>query len=101
MAEGALQRESRRTPVDMDASYSLSGKWYPCVLHDLTTAGAGLKINQFFLVGDLIQIRLAFENEEKVLEAEVANVNGNRIGVQFATDPTTAGFLKAVIKASK
>ena len=101
MAEGALQRESRRTPVDIEASYSFSGKWYPCVLHDLTTGGAGLKINQFFLVGDVIQIRLAFEGQQRVLEAEVANVSGNRIGVKFATDSTTSGFLKAVVKASK
>jgi len=101
MAEGALQRDSRRVPVDIEASYSFSGKWYPCVLHDLTTGGAGLKINQFFVVGDTIRMRLTLEGDERELAAEVANVSGNRIGVKFLTDPETVGFLKAVIKAHK
>jgi hypothetical protein len=58
-----------------------------------------LKINQIFVKGDVIRLKFGFRDDQRVVEATVANVNGTRIGVTFAVDRLTQDFLKSVIQA--
>ena len=95
-----LGRKRIRSKVDIEASYRFSAKWYPCLLRDLTTEGAGLKINQIFLPGDSLSVRFGPNDEDLVVEAKVANVNGNRIGVKFFADRNTLDFLLKLIRSS-
>ena len=100
MAETFKDRKRVRSKVDMEAFYSFSSKWYPCILRDLTTEGAGLKINQTFVPGDTIRVRFGPSDEDRIVEARVANVNGNRIGVKFSVEPEIRNFLLDIIRAS-
>ena len=93
-------RKRIRKKVEIEASYKFSSKWYPCLLRDLTTEGAGLKINQIFLPGDSLRVRFGPNYEDLVVEAKVANVDGNRIGVKFFADRNTADFLLNLIRSS-
>jgi len=85
--------------VDINGYYNYSSHWFPCTLHDLSTEGAGLKLNQIFVPGDIIRLKFGFRDDQRVVEATVANVNGTRIGVKFSVDPLTQDFLKSVISA--
>jgi len=91
-------RNAARSVVDIAGYYNYSSQWYPCILYDLSTSGAGLKINQLFIPGDIIRLRFGFKDDQRVVEATVANVNGTRIGVRFAVDSVTLDFLSSVIQ---
>jgi len=84
LAESFKDRKKVRIRVDAEAFYRFSSKWYPCVLCDLTAAGAGLKINQIFVPGDPLRIRFGPDDFDRVVPATVAHVDGNHIGVKFA-----------------
>jgi PilZ domain len=99
LASGFKDRKSARSKLSLEGFYHFSSHWFPCTLHDLSVEGAGLKINQIFVPGDIIRLKLLFRNEEKTFEATVVNVNGTRIGVGFSVEPLTQEFLKAVIQA--
>ena len=98
MAESFKDRKRVRVRVDVEAFYSFSAKWYPCVLRDLTAAGAGLKINQIFVPGDPIRVRFGPDDLDRVVDAVVANVNGNRIGVKFAVQRGIDDFLRDIMR---
>jgi len=99
MAAAYKNRNSDRKKVDIEGFYNYATQWYPCTLNDLSTDGAGLKINQIFVPGDIIRLRFGFHDDKRVVEATVANVNGTRIGVRFSVDNLTQDFVKAVISA--
>lgn len=99
MAPGFKKRKSPRSRVEIAGYYNYSAQWFPCALQDLSTEGAGLKINQIFVPGDIIRLRFGFEDDQRVVEATVANVNGTRIGVAFSVDRLTQDFVRAVIQA--
>ena len=99
MASGFKSRSNARSKVDIGGFYSYSAQWFPCTLHDLSTVGAGLKLNQTFVPGDIIRLKFGFRDDMRVVEATVVNVNGTRIGVRFSVDPLTQDFLKSVISA--
>ena len=85
--------------MEISGFYNYSSQWFPCTLHDLSTEGAGLKINQIFVPGDIIRLKFGLRDDQRVVEATVANVNGTRIGVAFSVDRMTQDFLKTVIQA--
>jgi hypothetical protein len=58
-----------------------------------------LKLQQIFVPGDIIRLKFGLRDDQRVVEATVANVNGTRIGVKFSVDPLTQDFLKSVIAA--
>jgi hypothetical protein len=99
LASGFKDRNSARTKVSIEGFYNFSARWFPCTLQDLSTEGAGLKINQNFVPGDLIQLKFGFRGEERVFETTVVNVNGTRIGVHFSVDALTREFLQNLIQA--
>ena len=99
LAAGFTKRASARSKVEIEAYYNYSSQWYPCVLHDLSTGGAGLKLHQIFIPGDVIRLKFGLRDDQRVVEATVVNVNGTRIGVRFGVDPLTAIFLNNVISA--
>lgn len=99
MASAFKNRTSSRSKVDIAGYYSYSSQWFPCTLQDLSTEGAGLKINQIFVRGDIIRLKFGLREDQRVVVATVANVNGTRIGVAFSVDRLTQDFLKTVIQA--
>ena len=99
MAVGFKNRESARSKVEIEGFYNYSSQWYPCILHDLSTAGAGLKLHQTFIPGDVICLKFGLRDDQRVVEATVVNVNGTRIGVRFSVDPLFRDFLNNVIAA--
>ena len=88
-----------RSKVEIAGFYNYSSQWFPCTLNDLSTEGAGLKINQIFVPGDIIRLKFGLRDDQRVVEATVVNVNGTRIGVAFAVDRLTQEFLKSIIQA--
>ena len=99
MASGFKNRNSTRSKVSIEGFYNFSARWFPCTLHDLSLEGAGLKINQVFFPGDSIRLKFGFRGTDREFEATVVNVNGTRIGVQFAVDVSTQDFLSQLIQA--
>lgn len=99
MASAFKDRNSARSKVEIAGFYNYSSQWFPCTLNDLSIEGAGLKINQIFVPGDIIRLKFGFRDDQRVVEATVANVNGTRIGVAFAVDRLTQEFLKSIIQA--
>jgi hypothetical protein len=99
MAAGFKNRDNTRSRVEIEGFYQYSTQWYPCTLKDLSTGGAGLKLQQIFVPGDIIRLKFGLRDDQRVVEATVANVNGTRIGVKFSVDPLTQDFLKSVIAA--
>jgi hypothetical protein len=99
LASSFKNRNSARSKVEIAGFYNYSAQWFPCTLHDLSTEGAGLKINQIFVSGDIIRLKFGFRDDQRVVEATVVNVNGTRIGVAFAIDRLTQDFVKSVIQA--
>lgn len=99
LAASFKNRNTARSKVDIEGFYHYATQWYPCTLHDLSTDGAGLKINQIFVPGDIIRLRFGFRDDHRVVESTVVNVNGTRIGVRFSIDPITQDFVKSVISA--
>ena len=96
MTESFKDRKRVRVRVDVEAFYRFSSQWYPCVLRDLTAAGAGLKINQIFVPGDVLRVRFGASDQDWVVESTVAHVNGNRIGVKFAVQREIRDLLSNV-----
>jgi hypothetical protein len=70
----------------------------PCVVHDLSMEGAGLKINQILVPGDTLRLKFLLRNEERIFEATVANGTGTRTGVKFIADAAAQVFLQALIQ---
>jgi len=101
LASGFKDRNSARSKLNVEGFYNFSEHWFPCVFHDLSVEGAGIKINQTFVPGDLIRLKLVFRGAESSFEATVANVNGTRIGVKFLVDSATQEFLKNLIQANQ
>jgi len=99
LASSFKSRHSARSKVEISGNYNYSSQWFPCTLQDLSVEGAGLKLNQIFVPGDIIRLKFGFRNDQRVVESTVANVNGTRIGVRFSVDPLTQDFLKSVIAA--
>ena len=99
MAAGFKNRNSARSKVNIEGFYHYATQWYPCTLHDLSTDGAGLKLNQIFVPGDIIRLKFGFREDLRVVEATVANVNGTRIGVRFSVDAITQDYVTSVISA--
>jgi hypothetical protein len=99
LASAFKDRNSVRSKVEIAGFYNYSSQWFPCTLNDLSTEGAGLKINQIFVPGDIIRLKFGLRDDQRVVEATVVNVNGTRIGVAFAVDRLTQEFLKSIIQA--
>ena len=99
MAAVFKNRSNARAKVSIEGFYQYSTQWYPCTLQDLSTGGAGIKLQQIFVTGDIIRLKFGFRDDQRVVEATVANVNGTRIGVKFSVDPLTQDFLKSVNSA--
>lgn len=99
LASGFKSRSSARSRVDIGGQYSYSSHWFPCHFQDLSTEGAGLKLNQTFIPGDVIRLKFGFRDDQRVVESTVANVNGTRVGVRFTVDPQTRTFVQTVMTA--
>ncbi len=99
MAPEYKDRVSARTKVTVEGFYSYSNQWVPCVVHDLSMEGAGLKINQILVPGDTLQLKFLLRSDERIIDATVANGNGTRTGVRFVADVATQAFLQALIQA--
>ena len=92
-------RNSARSRIDIPGFYNYSSQWYPCVLKDLSVDGAGLKMSQTFIAGDVIRLKIPFREEHRIVEATVANANVTRIGVRFSADLATQEFIRSIIQA--
>ncbi|MBB6481654.1 PilZ domain-containing protein [Spirochaeta isovalerica] len=91
------KRESIRKPVDMDGFYNSGTGWHPCKIYDISTGGAALKLNQFFLEGDEILLRFGNNSSSEIFNTTVANVNGQRIGIRFKEDSTTKHLIEKIM----
>jgi len=85
----------------MAGFYHYSSQWFPCTLQDLSIEGAGLKIHQIFVPGDVIRLKFGLHYDQRVIEATVVHIHGTRVGVSFSVDDVTQEFLKAVIQAEQ
>lgn len=93
------KRRAPRKKVDIDGYYNYADTWHSCKIYDLSVAGAGLKINQFFVAGDIIKLKVGYKENYRVVESIVANVDGSRIGVRFDVDPVMKDFIQEVMNA--
>ncbi len=91
------KRDSIRKPVDIDGFYNSGTGWHACKIYDLSTGGAALKLNQFFVEGDEILIRFGQNSKIEIFNTKVANVNGQRIGIKFKNDDVTRKLLESMI----
>ena len=91
------KRDSIRKPVDIEGFYNSGTGWHACKIYDLSTGGAALKLNQFFLEGDEILLRFGKNSKIEIFNTKVANVNGQRIGIKFKDDETTKKLIESMI----
>ena len=91
------KRVSIRKPVDMDGYYNSGTGWHPCKIYDISTGGAALKLNQFFVEGDEILLRFGNSSTSEIFNTTVANVNGQRIGISFKEDGTTRRLIENIM----
>lgn len=91
------KRDSIRRPVDMDGYYNSGTGWHACKIYDISTGGAALKLNQFFMVGDEILLRFGANSKTEIFNTTIANVNGQRIGVRFKEDGTTKRLIESIM----
>lgn len=94
------KRDSIRKPVDLDGAYNAGTGWHPCKIYDISTGGAALKLNQFFIEGDEILLRFGANSKIEIFNTTVVNVNGQRIGVRFKSDPTTKKLIESIMTSS-
>ena len=95
-------RHMPRSRVNLTGAYQYGGEWFPCTFYDLSGHGAGLKISQFFVPGDVIALKFGLHSEQRVLHATIANVNGTRVGTRFHFEPSTESnkeFLEHILGA--
>ncbi len=91
------KRADYRARVDIDGFYRLGMDWIPCKIYDLSVGGAGLKLNQFFVEGDQIDLKIGQSEEALEITATVANVNGQRVGIRFDIPPQVQKKLETLI----
>ncbi len=91
------KRADYRARVDIDGFYRLGTDWVACKIYDLSIGGAGLKLNQFFVEGDQLDLKVGQSDEAMELVAHVCNVNGQRVGIQFDIDGTAERKLERII----
>lgn len=94
------KRKRTRFTVDVDGMYYFGNQWQPCRIFDLNLEGAALLLKQFFVKGDMLKLKFSIsdDKEQKVINAEVCNVNGPRIGIKFLdVDDFDKEFLTKVI----
>ncbi len=91
------KRDTIRKPVDIDGFYNSGTGWHACKIYDLSTGGAALKLNQFFIEGDEILLRFGRDSKIEIFNTKVANVNGQRIGIRFKDDEITRKLLESMI----
>lgn len=94
---GDTKRGHYRAKVDIDGFYRLGREWIPCKIYDLSLGGAGLKLNQFFVEGDQIELKVGQSEEAVVVMGTVANVNGQRIGLSFSLESEVYRKLSLII----
>lgn len=99
MDSSVSKRRAPRKRVDIEGFYNYSDQWYPCKIYDLAVAGAGLKLNQFFIVGDIIRLKIGLKDNFRIVESIVANVDGQRIGVRFDIDAVMKDFIQDVMNS--
>ena len=94
------RRQHTRFSVDVDGFYYFGNQWEKCRIYDLNLEGAGLRLKQYFIKGDIIKLKLDNGSEQNVFDAAVVNVNGPRIGIQFTDiDEFDRDFLRSLINA--
>ena len=91
------KRDSIRKPVDMEGYYNSGTGWHSCKIYDISTGGAALKLNQFFIEGDEILLRFGSNSTTEIFNTTVANVNGQRIGIRFKSDATTKKLIESIM----
>ncbi len=94
------KRVNIRKPVDIDGYYNSGTGWHACKIYDLSRGGAALKLNQFFIEGDEILIRIIKDRDKIELKTEVVNVNGQRIGIRFADMEKHGSEIESLISTS-
>lgn len=93
------KRRAARKKVDIDGYYNYADQWYPCKIYDLSVAGAGLKLTQVFIPGDVIRLKIGLKDNYRIVESIVANVDGQRVGIRFDLDPIMRDFLQDVMNS--
>jgi hypothetical protein len=92
------KRDKARFSVDIDGYYYYADRWQKARIYDLNLEGAGLRLSQFFVEGDIIKLKFGVDSDSIVLDAEVMNVNGPRIGIKFVQiDDFDREFIQRVI----
>lgn len=94
------RRDRARFSIDINGYYYYSNNWQKCRIYDLNLEGAGLRLSQFFVIGDIIKLKFGTDNEQVVVDSEVMNVNGPRIGIQFINlDDFDKEIIKKVVNS--
>ena len=94
------KRDSIRKPVDIEGYYNSGTGWHACKIYDISTGGAALKLNQFFIEGDEILLRFGSNSKIEIFNTTVANVNGQRIGIRFKNDTTTKRLIESIMASN-
>lgn len=79
----ADRRAHRRQPVRLDASLDADGRHFPCVITDVSAAGAQLVVS---LPCGIEQLRLEIEAFD-AFDCRVAWRSDTRVGVEFLHEP--------------
>lgn len=81
------KRKNTRFIANFEGSYRLknSKHWEDCYIYDISEKGALLRIKQFLIKGDELEICLDIENREDIILGNVVNIQGQVAGVEFET----------------
>jgi hypothetical protein len=69
-------------------------------LYDLRPQRNGSRdenLTSFSFQGDIIKLKIGLKENFRVIEAIVANVDGQRIGIRFEVDPVMRDFIQEVM----
>jgi len=77
------QRKRPRFQINCEGYYFYQDKWEQCYIIDINLDGAGLNTNHNFQNNEIFQLKITFNTQEIILEAEVMNSRNFKTGVKF------------------
>jgi c-di-GMP-binding flagellar brake protein YcgR len=86
------RRKFIRAAVNMNVSYSVSkirirnkleDDWVDCELYDISLSGLSLRVKQCLVKNELIKIKIIIDKNRYIYNAQIKNVNGQRVGVKY------------------
>jgi len=94
------QRKRPRFQINCEGYYFYQDKWEQCYIIDINLDGAGLNTNHNFQNNEIFQLKITFNTQEIILEAEVMNSRNFKTGVKFnKLHSEELAFIKMLINA--